>query len=40
MVSLSNSVIAVWDGISGGTKYTFNYAQKQGKEVIVVIQKS
>ena len=40
MVSLSDSVIAVWDGVSRGTKYTFNYAQKQGKEVIVVIQKS
>ena len=40
MVSLSNSVIAIWDGASSGTKYTFNYAQKQGKEVIVVIQKS
>jgi len=40
MVSLSDSVIAIWDGVSRGTKYTFNYAQKQGKEVIVVIQKS
>ena len=40
MVSLSDSVIAIWDGVSRGTKYTFNYAQRQGKEVIVIIQKS
>ena len=40
MVSLASSIIAIWDGISSGTKYTFNYAQRQGKEVIVVIQKS
>jgi predicted Rossmann fold nucleotide-binding protein DprA/Smf involved in DNA uptake len=40
MVSLASSVIGIWDGLSRGTKYTLEYARKQGKEVIVVIQKS
>ena len=39
MVSLSNSVIAVWDGASSGTKYTYLYAQKQGKEAIIVTER-
>ena len=39
MVSLSDSVIAIWDGVSRGTKYTYLYAQKQGKEAIIVTER-
>ncbi len=35
MVSKCDIVIAVWDGQSRGTKYTFNYAQDRGIRVIV-----
>ena len=38
MVSLASCVVGIWDGSSRGTKYTLEYARKQGKEVIVVIQ--
>lgn len=35
MVSKCDLVVAVWDGCSRGTRYTFEYARAQGKHVIV-----
>ena len=35
MVREADVVIAIWNGVSRGTKYTFEYAQKCGKKVIV-----
>lgn len=32
MVNRADMVIAVWNGASRGTKYTYDYAVKQGKE--------
>lgn len=37
-ISIVNScdmVIAFWDGVSGGTKFTVNYAKSERKKVIV-----
>ena len=31
MVKLADAVLVVWDGVSRGTKYTADYARKQGK---------
>lgn len=36
MVQQADSVLAVWDGKSRGTKYTIEYAKKQGKPVQVI----
>ena len=36
MVKLADAVLVIWDGISRGTKYTVDYAEKQGKRVILV----
>ena len=36
MVRLADVVLVIWDGISRGTKYTVDYAEKQGKRVILV----
>lgn len=36
MVDMADYVLAVWDGVSRGTKYTIAYAEKQGKPVRVV----
>ncbi len=35
MVDKCDMVFAIWDGRSSGTRYTFNYALAQGKNVIV-----
>lgn len=35
MVYKSDLVIAIWDGQSRGTKYTFEFARKIGKQVVV-----
>lgn len=35
MVDFCDVVIAFWDGKSRGTKYTFDYAKKIGRKVIV-----
>lgn len=35
MVSKADLVIAIWDGSSRGTKYTFEYARKVGKQVVL-----
>ena len=35
MVRKSDLVIAIWDGQSRGTKYTFEFAQKVGKQVVL-----
>ena len=37
MVELADEVIALWDGISRGTKYTVEYAKKKNKTVKIVI---
>ena len=35
MVSLCDMCVAVWNGITGGTYYTFTHARKMGKRVII-----
>ena len=35
MVRKCDLCVAIWDGRSNGTRYTFEYAQAQGKRVIV-----
>lgn len=35
MVREADLIVAVWDGVSRGTRYTFEYAKKCGKRVIV-----
>ncbi len=37
MVDLADTVLAIWDGESRGTKYTLNYAKKKNKEIIEII---
>lgn len=39
IVSNADIVIALWDGISRGTKFTIDYALKQNKKVIVYLIK-
>lgn len=36
MVDLCDEVLVVWDGVSGGTQYTIQYAQKKGKPIRIV----
>ena len=36
MVKLADAVLVIWDGKSRGTKYTADFAQREGKEVTVV----
>lgn len=36
MVDTSSVLVAVYDGVKGGTKNTVDYAQKQGKKLIVI----
>lgn len=36
LVALCDVLLAVYDGKSGGTQYTVDYAKKQGKKVIVL----
>lgn len=36
LVNASSLVIAVYDGSSGGTGYTVNYARKQGREIHII----
>ena len=36
MVKLCDTVLAIWDGKSRGTKYTVEYAKKKNKAVIIV----
>jgi predicted Rossmann fold nucleotide-binding protein DprA/Smf involved in DNA uptake len=33
MIGMADKVIAFWDGESKGTKFTYQYAQKRGKEL-------
>lgn len=37
MVELCDTVLAIWDGKSKGTKYTVSYAKKKDKKIIEVI---
>jgi len=37
IVDNSDIIIAFWDGVSRGTKFTIDYAKAQGKKVIVYI---
>jgi hypothetical protein len=39
MVALCETVIAFWDGVSRGTKFTIDYADAREKEVIKIIKK-
>ena len=36
MVKMADVVLVIWDGVSRGTKYTVDYAEKQGKKVVLV----
>lgn len=36
LVDMCDILIAVFDGQSGGTKYTVDYAQKKGKKVVII----
>lgn len=36
MVVVADRVLAIWNGVSTGTKYTFEYAQKLGKQTDVM----
>lgn len=38
MVEICDAVLAVWDGRSRGTRYTLDYARKQNKKIIEIIQ--
>ncbi|WKZ15510.1 MAG: hypothetical protein QY317_16575 [Candidatus Jettenia caeni] len=35
MVREADLVVAIWDGVSRGTEYTFSHARKCGKKVII-----
>lgn len=37
IIDYCDNVVAVWDGVSHGTKYTINYARKLGKKVNLII---
>lgn len=39
MVDLCDTVLAVWDGQSKGTKYTLNYARKKNKKILEIVVK-
>ena len=34
MVDRSDSIVALWNGTSGGTKNCIDYAEKKGKPII------
>ena len=36
MVDLADLVVVIWDGVSRGTKHTIFYAERKGKEVVLV----
>lgn len=35
MIGMADRVIALWNGVSTGAKFTINYAKKRGKDVKV-----
>ena len=37
MIEIADKVLIVWDGVSRGTKYTIDYAQKSNKEIKLVV---
>ncbi len=39
MVDLADEVLVIWDGVSKGSKYTMEYANKKGKNVRVIFGK-
>ena len=39
MVEIADTVLVIWDGVSRGTKFTIDYAKKQGKHTVVVLKK-
>ncbi|MBR7101664.1 MAG: hypothetical protein IKC74_05190 [Clostridia bacterium] len=39
MVTLADTVIIIWDGISKGTKYTLDFAKKQNKNIVLILHK-
>lgn len=36
MVRLCDAVLVIWDGVSRGTRYTAEFAKKEGKPVTVI----
>lgn len=40
IIDYCDNVVAVWNGVSHGTKYTVEYARKQGKKVMLVVVNS
>jgi hypothetical protein len=39
IVEKADKILALWDGISKGTKYVIDYAEKLGKDIEVIIIK-
>jgi predicted Rossmann fold nucleotide-binding protein DprA/Smf involved in DNA uptake len=39
LVDIADRVLVVWDGVSSGSLFTIEYAQKTGKEIIIVCEK-
>lgn len=37
MVNAADTVLAIWDGVSHGTKYTLDHARKKGKKIIEIV---
>ncbi len=37
MVKTADAVLVIWDGVSRGTKYTADFAKKEGKSLTVII---
>ena len=37
MVEISDTVLAIWDGRSKGTRYTIEYAKKMKKPITVIV---
>lgn len=37
MINIADEIIAVWDGVSNGTKHSINYAKKKNKPMQIII---
>lgn len=37
MVDMADAVLVIWDGVSKGTQFTLKYAEKIGKQTVLVL---
>ena len=37
MVDMADAVLVIWDGVSKGTQFTLKYAEKMGKQTVLVL---